>query len=1190
MDRNVFRWDSLKTKISLATLGIFLLSLWSLWFYASRVLLDDMQRLLGEQQLATVSMVAAQINSDLEQRLEALEKATEPVARLMEKGHESVQWFMTQRVAFRSMFNNGVYAIGASGNVIADTDLEDGRLGTQPLDDDLMARLLQQGKATIGRPAGEDRDRGSIFVMAVPVRDVAGRIVGALVGETDLGLPNFLERVTNSRYGKTGGYLILAPEDRSVVAATDKYKVAEHLPERGKLPLLDRFLDGNEGSGVGVSPRGIEVLVSAKRIAASGWYALAALPTEEAFAPIRDVGRRMLIATILATLASTALTWWLTRRQLAPLLVAAKTLVTMAKTDKRPQHLSIVRNDEIGQVIGGFNQLLDTLDQREALLKQVFDTSSVAIFVIDMNGRIAQANQRMAEMFGLPLDRLVGSEYASLVHPSEREMGRRKMAALLNSDVTSVDLDRHYWRGDKTDFWGRLTAKRFHDPSGHELGLVGVIADITVRREATQALLKSKQQYDNLAAKIPVGIYILRSTAEAPFQIVYASPRMAEILGLSEETLLGDSKAILRLIHPDDFGSFIEAERDAARSRRALDWNGRVVVDGELKWLHITSFPETQDNGDILWHGLVTDITERKEHQKQLEHIAHYDVLTTLPNRVLLADRLHQAMTQEQRRGSRLAVVYLDLDGFKAINDRHGHETGDQLLIALAARMKRTLREGDTLARLGGDEFVAVLLDLDDALVSAPTLTRLLDAAAQPVLLGNSLLQVSASLGVTFYPQTDDVDADQLLRQADHAMYQAKLAGKNRYHVFDADQDRHLRGHHESVERIRHALAAREFVLYYQPKVNLRRGTVVGAEALIRWQHPQKGLLAPGVFLPAIENHALAVDIGEWVIDTALTQMEVWRAQGLNIPVGVNISARHLQEPDFVDRLQGLLAAHPGVRASDLSLEVLETSALEDVDRASRVIEACREIGVMFALDDFGTGYSSLTYLKRLPVTQLKIDQSFVRDMLDDPDDLTILEGVISLADAFRRQVIAEGVETVEHGELLLQLGCDLAQGYGIARPMAAADFPAWSATWRPDMAWRNLEPIHEDDLPLLFASVEHRAWVVALVNHLRGDGAPPPLDHHQCRFGIWADGDGRLRYGDAPAFQVVQRMHRHAHVLALELCDLRRAGHDKEALARVDEIYNLRDTLISNVNMLMRGRRSLAVVGDAHVPAHRRA
>ena len=511
-------------------------------------------------------------------------------------------------------------------------------------------------------------------------------------------------------------------------------------------------------------------------------------------------------------------------------------------------------------------------------------------------------------------------------------------------------------------------------------------------------------------------------------------------------------------IHPDDapgvfaaLQPFMEGKPGSATVEFRM-----LCKDGSWLWTMGRGMVVERDAAGkpLRMIGTNADISERKAHESQLEHIAHFDALTNLPNRVLLADRLQQAMAQEQRRGQQLAVAYLDLDGFKVINDHHGQESGDTVLVTLAKRMKEALREGDTLARIGGDEFVVVLIDLEDPSASLPMLNRLLVAAALPVQVGDRTLQVSASLGVTFFPQAHDIDADQLLRQADQAMYQAKLAGKNCYQIFDAALDSSMRVQHESLERIRLALHRREFVLHYQPKVNMQKGQVMGAEALIRWQHPEKGLLAPASFLPVIENHPLAVDVGEWVIHTALTQIETWQAAGMNLPVSVNIGARQLQQSDFVPRLRAILNEHPQVHAGCIELEVLETSALADMAQVAQVIEDCAVIGVKFALDDFGTGYSSLTYLKRLHVAQLKIDQSFVRDMLDDPDDLAILQGVIGLAGAFNREVIAEGVESVAHGTALLKLGCQLAQGNGIAWPMPPEQMPAWVATWHPDAAW----------------------------------------------------------------------------------------------------------------------------------------
>lgn len=266
-----------------------------------------------------------------------------------------------------------------------------------------------------------------------------------------------------------------------------------------------------------------------------------------------------------------------------------------------------------------------------------------------------------------------------------------------------------------------------------------------------------------------------------------------------------------------------------------------------------------------------------------------------------------------------------------------------------------------------------------------------------------------------------------------------------------------------------------------------------------------------------------------------------------------------------------LLANHPAVNASSLELEVLETSALEDIAHVSKVMHTCREMGIHFALDDFGTGYSSLTYLKRLPAMQLKIDQSFVRDMLDDPEDLAILEGVLGLATAFRRNVIAEGVETIEHGELLLQLGCEMAQGYGIARPMPAKELPSWIASWQPEMSWTSLRSVSRDDLPVLFASVEHRAWIRAIGESLKGEcTSPPPLDHHQCRFGQWLDVEGKQRYGEYQAFKAIESLHLQVHSLAIEMIELEKQNKHNEALARLDELHELRDALLEQLHGLV--------------------
>lgn len=598
-------------------------------------------------------------------------------------------------------------------------------------------------------------------------------------------------------------------------------------------------------------------------------------------------------------------------------------------------------------------------------------------------------------------------------------------------------------------------------------------------------------------------------------------------------------------------------------------WNKRKNGDIYIEKLTISAVHDTKGN---IQHyvGLFYDITNRIKLEKQLKHIAYHDTLTNLPNRVLFADRLNQAMIQAQRKKTKLAIVYLDLDNFKPVNDKHNHQTGDQLLVITANRMEQALREGDTIARIGGDEFVAILIDFPGVDDGEVLLNRLLTAVTEPVYIQNLVLQVSTSMGVTFYPQKEDIDADQLLRQADQAMYQAKLSGKNRYHYFDSEQDNSIRGHHQSVEQIRQAIVNQEFLLYYQPKVNMSTGKVIGAEALIRWQHPEQGLLPPAQFLPAIAEHPVAVELGNWVLKTAISQLETWLTGGSDIAVSVNIEAYHLQHPDFIKHLQSLLTAHPDVRPSNLELEILESSALKDINHVSQIMKNCQKIGVSFALDDFGTGYSSLTYLKRLPANTLKIDQTFVRNMLDEPKDIAILESVLGLSVAFQRQAIAEGVETVEHGELLLQLGCELAQGYAISRPVPADKLPKWIANWQTYSSWKNQRQIRNEDLSLLYAATDHRAWIRQIENHIRYEHSPPPFDQNECRFGQWLNTEGYKRYRTQAPYQSVLFLHNKVHTLGMELCKLNSNSQKELATNKLEELKSLRDELLKNQKELI--------------------
>jgi diguanylate cyclase (GGDEF)-like protein/PAS domain S-box-containing protein len=689
------------------------------------------------------------------------------------------------------------------------------------------------------------------------------------------------------------------------------------------------------------------------------------------------------------------------------------------------------------------DELREARDDKDAALyrfTELFDFAPVAYFAIDRNSLITQVNLKGASLLKLERCNVIGRLFIDYTTLEYRLTFNDFLAKVFDTnDNQHCELLVHV---DEHILWLSLEAN-----TGLAMTecLVAVI-DITARKRAEAKLKRAASVFSHTHQGIMI--------TDVAGTITEVNETFTRITGYTAKEVLGENPRILK--------SGRQSQAFYAEMWHSISteghWYGEIWnrrKNGEI-YSEILTISAVENAAGLVQHyvSLSTDITQIKDDQGRLERSVHFDALTHLPNRVLLSDRLSQAMVKCQRSNGSLAVAFIDLDGFKAINDNYGHNIGDELLVVLSKRMKEALREEDTLARIGGNEFIAVMVDLEKIEDSEPVLQRLLKSAADPVVLADTSMQVSASIGVTHYPQ-DGADAEQLMRHADQAMYSAKQAGKNRYHLFDTAKDRAVKTQRQSIGDVRSALQRSEFVLHYQPKVNMRTGAVIGVEALIRWQHPVRGMLLPLDCLPVIEDHEISLKLGEWVINTALSQRCLWLSAGIALPISVNISAYQLQQDNFATRLALLLAAHPQVDPRCLELEILETSALSDIGKVSATMDACHKLGVRFAFDDFGTGYSSLTYLKRLPAYLIKIDQSFVRDMLLDADDLVIIEGIVGLAKAFKREVLAEGVETVAHGVALLQLGCELGQGYGIARPMPAAEIPKWISNWQVDASWQ---------------------------------------------------------------------------------------------------------------------------------------
>ena len=655
-----------------------------------------------------------------------------------------------------------------------------------------------------------------------------------------------------------------------------------------------------------------------------------------------------------------------------------------------------------------------------------------AAYLMDEEGKFLYVNDEVCRALDYTREELLGGMGVTDIGPGwTKEKWDEHWLDIKTHGSRTLEASHHAKNGRV--FPIEVNANYFeYDGRGYNMALA---RDITEHKQVEESLHITASVFDNTQEAILI--------TDANNLIIDVNPAFTHITGYTREEVLGHNPKLLNSGHQDKaFYAKMWKSIHQNKTWRGEIWNRRKSGGIYAEMLSISVICD--DSGKTLRHVAVfSDISHLKEHEAELSRVAHYDALTNIPNRVLLADRMKQAIAQTSREQNMLAVCYLDLDGFKPINDTMGHDAGDHVLIEVARRIEHTIRGGDTVARLGGDEFVVLLLGLEKGEECVATLERLLVAISQLIAIKNKTCTVSASIGVSIYP-LDDEDPDTLLRHADQAMYVAKQSGKNRFHIYDPALDRRARNQHDFLKSIRHALEHDQFELYYQPKVNLRTKELVGAEALIRWRHPERGLLSPAEFLRHVENTDLDVEIGEWVTATALAQMDRWRSLGLDIEISINISGYHLESPLFTERLQQQLAHYPGMPFGKLQIEVLETVALNDIAIVRGIIEACRDFGVGFALDDFGTGYSSLSYLSSLPVNVLKIDQSFVRDMLEDKGDMAIVQGIIALARAFDRQTVAEGIETEDHYRVLLDMGCELGQGYGIARPMPADKLTNW--------------------------------------------------------------------------------------------------------------------------------------------------
>ena len=697
--------------------------------------------------------------------------------------------------------------------------------------------------------------------------------------------------------------------------------------------------------------------------------------------------------------------------------------------------------DRHGQVTGLVFVRMDVTDRlrNEQRLQQaakeldmILHNMQDTYYRIDANGILTRVSDSVKDLLGYEPQEVIGRPMVEFyLHPEEREAFLRKLELAGGSITNNETALRHR---DGSVVWTSSNAHFIRDEQGNVIGVEGTARNITERKLHESQVSKLSSVLEQTADIVIV--------TDIDGVIEYVNPSFERVTGYTYAEAVGQTPTILSSgKHKPEFYQHMWETILSGESYTNIMINRRK--DGSLYYEEKTITPIRDQTGRIT-HFVSTakDISERMQVQERLQHMAHHDALTDLPNRNLFLDRLQQALIRARHHDRLVAVMFMDLDRFKNINDTLGHNTGDQLLLQLSERLKHSVRDGDTIARFGGDEFAILLDDVDNENSIAAVAQKLLQTLSEPFHVNSHELFITASIGIAIFPH-DGEDPDTLLRNADVAMYRAKELGKNNYQFYSDDMSARNFERLTLENHLRHALARQQFVLYYQPQVDARLDRIVGVEALLRWQHPELGLVSPSNFIALLEETGLIEDVGKWVLETACQQSKIWHDAGFDdLLMSVNISSRQFNNTEFIDVLHSTLD-HTGVNPECLELELTESMLMRQASSVVTALKSLNELGVRFAIDDFGTGYSSLSYLRRFPIETIKIDRSFIRDITDDPDDAAITRAIVVMARNLSLKVIAEGVETEKQLAFLEENDCHLIQGFYYSPPVPVAEMTA---------------------------------------------------------------------------------------------------------------------------------------------------
>ncbi|MEI7843350.1 MAG: diguanylate cyclase [Gallionellaceae bacterium] len=885
---------SIKTKVTAFTLAVFGISLLLGGLYAGHILRKDMQRQLGEQQMAIASLEAEHISFELNDRIRGMQNIAERITPALMRYPKELQNFLEARPFFTQLFNAGGYVTGNDGVALASIPLGIPRIGVNYMNREYVATAIKQGKITISDPSYGIVLKVPVIGIAVPIFNDSKQIMGALVGIIDLSKPNILDAVTQNPYGETGGYLLVSKHARRIVTATDKDRIMEASPALGVNPLIDRFLQGEEGTFILRTPRGKEVLQSVKSIPVADWYLAVQIPTEEAFAPIVKTQRYILWGMLLLMVVAGSLIWWWLRLQLSPLLSTAKTLAQMTDALKP---LPVTSRDEVGQLAASFNSLLDTLGKRELYLQAIIENEPECIKIIDAQGRLKFMNPAgLAMIEAESINQVSGKFIGSFIAPecrlnfdslhkrvlagetvqmefeviglkgghrwlethavplkengqtmhlavtrdvSQRKQFEEKLLTLstaieqspisvliadaqsnieyvnprfsevtgyfpeeligqntriLQSGETPKEIYKELWsalrngniwhgellnkRKDSQPYWEEVHIAPVKNNDGVLTHYVAARIDVSQRKKIEADLSESESRFRFMLETSPIAIRITQLSSN---QVLFANQRYAELIKTPPEQVIGTNPQSY-YVNPQDYADVLEQLAHGARVTNKLIELQVSNQHSKTTWT-LASYMRLDFQGEPAVLGWFYDISDRKAMEEQVQHLAHFDALTDLPNRTLFTDRLHQALAVAKRDKTHLALMFIDLDKFKPVNDTLGHDVGDQLLKGVALRIKTCLRESDTVARIGGDEFVVLLSVIESASDAIGVAEKIRRSLNIPFGIDGHEVCISSSTGVAIYPDHGN-DEKELVKNADTAMYFAKKDGRNNAKVY----------------------------------------------------------------------------------------------------------------------------------------------------------------------------------------------------------------------------------------------------------------------------------------------------------------------------------------------------------------------------------------------------------------------